>query len=290
MKHKKGGPGRAALLVALAGVVWSFAGVLGKFAPWNAFSLAGLRAFMAMIFFGLMRRDFRPVNTLPNWLGGVGAIATGVLFMLANKLTSAANAIVLQYAMTAVVIAVEALFFRVRPKKIDIAAACTVMIGVVLCFWQGLGKGSLLGDTLALLSAFTYSLVFLAARMPGIDVKGYVYQGNLLGCLLLLAMPFDPGVASGGVTGWLVAIAMGVCLTLGYLCFVRGMEMGISATVAAVVSNVEPVLNPTWVFLVLGENPGALTMVGALVVLGAVTAYSIINMRLARKRGPAQAQ
>ena len=266
---------RAALLVALAGACWSFAGLLSRFTTWSGFSLAGYRATIAVLLLGIIRKSFRPRNTLWNWIGALGVASTATLFMISNKLTSAANAIVLQYAMTAIVIVVQIVFFKVRPRRMDVGAAALVLLGVVLCFCQGLGRGQFLGDLLAFASAFTWAMVFLAAQMPGVDSLSYAYQGNLLAGLFLLYMPFDPAVRASAPVEWIVPTAMGLCLGLGYICFTRGMRAKLSPTVASIVANVEPVLNPLWVLIFLGEAPGMLSFLGAAVVLVTVTVYSL---------------
>lgn len=275
-KHRGAGP---ALLVALAGVCWSFAGVLSRFTAWSAFTLTGFRSIVAILLLGAVRKTFRPRNTKWNWLGALGVAVTSALFMTANKLTSAANAIVLQYAMTAIVIVVQIAFFHVRPRRLDVGAAALVMLGVVLCFCQGLSSGRFLGDLVAFGSAFTWAGVFLAARMPGVDSLSYAYQGNLIACLFLLNMPFDAAVRASGPVEWLVPLAMGLCLGLGYVCFALGMRSGISPTAAAVVANIEPVLNPLWVLIFLGEAPGMLSLLGAALVLVTVTVYSLCGSR-----------
>ncbi len=277
------GQARAALLVGMAGMCWSFAGVLSRFTRWSALTLAGYRAIICVLLLAAIRKSFRPRNTRWNWIGALGVAATSTLFMFANKLTSAANAIVLQYAMTAIVILVQIVFFHIRPRRLDVGAAALVMLGVVLCFCQGLSRGRFFGDLIAFASAFTWAIVFLAARMPGVDALSYAYQGNLLTSLCLLNMPFDPAVRAGGAAGWLVPTAMGLCLGLGYVCFALGMRSKISPTVAAVVANIEPVLNPMWVLIFLGEAPGVLSCLGAALVLVTVTAYSILSVRSARQ-------
>ena len=273
------GRGHSALLVALAGICWSFAGVLSRFTDWSGFSLTGFRSIIAILLLGAMRKSFRPRNTKWNWIGALGVLATSTLFMTANKLTSAANAIVLQYAMTAIVIVVQIAFFRVRPRGRDVRAAALVMLGVVLCFCQGLGRGQFLGDLVAFGSAFTWAVVFLAARMPGVDSMSYAYQGNLLASLFVLCMPFDPAVRASRPGDWIVPAVMGLCLGVGYLFFALGMRRKISPTTAAIVANIEPVLNPVWVLIVLGEAPGALSVLGAAVVLVTVTTYSLMSAR-----------
>ena len=265
----------AVALIAAAGIFWSFAGLLSKFTPWSALSLVGFRALIAVLILGGARRSFRPVHSVGNWLGAIGVVSTAVLFIYANKLTSAAHAIVLQYAMPAVVVVLQAVLFGIVPKRKDIIAVVLVMAGVLLFFFQGLGGGTLVGDLLALLSSITWAVVFLAVRMPNVSASNYVYMGNLLGCCFLASMLYDPGIGAGGYVGWLAATAMGLCLGVGYLCFGKGLNAGLSPTVAAIISNVEPVLNPTWVFLFLGEAPGALAIVGTVIVLGTVTWHSI---------------
>ncbi len=275
---RKGGYSVAFILVAC--IFWSFAGVLSKFVPWNALTLTGFRALIATLILGFARKSFRPVNTLGTWLGALGVFATSALFIFANKLTSAANAIVLQYAMPIVVVLFEAVVGKKRPRGIDLLAVFVVLIGIVLCFFQGLSGGGMLGNVLALLSAFTYAAVYLAARRRDCDVLSYSYQGNLIAALLVLFMPFDAGVTPSFVH-FGAALVMGLCLSGGYLFFSAGMRGGVSPIAAAIVSNIEPILNPTWTFLFLGENPGPLTIAGALVVLLAVTLYSALGNRRA---------
>ena len=94
--------------------------------------------------------------------------------------------------------------------------------------------------------------------------------------MLALYLPFDPG-ASADITPFLAALGLGVALTLGYLFFSIGMRRGVPPVTAAIVSNIEPILNPTWCFLFLGEFPGVLSIIGALIVLTAVTAYTILS-------------
>ena len=267
--------------ILLGCVFWSFGGLLSKFVPWSALSLAGFRSLVAVLILGACRRSFRPVNTRGTWIGAMGVSATSILFVFASKLTSAANAIVLQYAMPVFVVLYGAIFQKVRPNRLDLVTVVVVLGGVILCFFQGFQSGGMLGNALALLSAVTYAVVFLSARRPDCDALSYSFQGTLINCLLLFFIPFDAGFTTEP-SHWLAAVALGVCLGCGYLFFSSGMRMGISPVTAAIVSNIEPILNPTWCFLVLGENPGVWTILGAVIVLGAVTAYSIATFRQAR--------
>lgn len=274
---KSGGiMGKGAVYIVLASLVWSFAGVLSKWAPWSAYSIIGARALFTAVFFGFVRKSFKPSFSKGNLLGAFAVASTSILFIMANKMTSAANAIVLQYAMPVVVILGYWVFRGQKPGRLDIAASLCVLAGVALCFMGGLGRGAFWGDTVALISAFTYALVFFAARMPGADPADYTYLGNLVASLFLLYIPFDRQFTLN-IQAVVAVLLMGLCLTLGYLFFSAGMRQKVHPVTAGILANVEPVMNPIWVFLFLGEDPGLYSLLGAVVVLISVTVYSILK-------------
>ncbi|HIU34863.1 MAG TPA: DMT family transporter [Candidatus Pullichristensenella excrementigallinarum] len=275
--------GRGILEIVLSCASWSFAGLLSKFLPWNGLSISGVRALVAVLILGLYRKSFRPRLTRGCWLGAFGVVSTSVIFIFANKLTSAANAIVLQYAMPAVVIVYTAIARRRLPGLLDVGTVLVVLVGVTLCFCQAFESGGMLGNILALITAGTFAVVFLAGQREDCDALSYAYLGNLVAMLLIFYIPLDQGFTWEPIH-WLTALAMGLCLGLGYLFFGMGMRDGVSSTMAAIVANVEPVLSPTWCFLFLGEKPGPLTIVGAAIVLVAVTCYTILA---SKKRSPA---
>ena len=266
------------LYIVLASLVWSFAGMLSKWTPWSAYSIIGARALFTAVFFGFVRKSFRPSFTKGNLLGAFAVAATSILFIMANKMTSAANAIVLQYAMPVVVILGYWVFKGQKPGRLDIAASLCVLAGVALCFMGGLGRGAFWGDAIALLSAFTFALVFFAARMPGADPADYTYLGNLASCLFLLYIPRDPHFTMDPMA-LLAVTLMGLCLSLGYFFFTAGMRAGVHPVTASILSNVEPVMNPLWAFIFLGENPGIVSLLGVALVLISVTGYNILKGR-----------
>lgn len=259
-------------LIFLACVSWSFSGLLGKITEWNALSLFAYRALIASILLGCARHSFRVVSTTGNWLGASGVFLTSLLFMYANKLTTAANAIVLQYAMPVFVLLYGALIQKQRPGRRELVAVCGMLLGVVLCFCQGVSAGGTLGNLLALLSAVTWSMVFLSGKRPDSDALTYAYMGNLLSCAFLFALPNDAHV-QWTFKSLVVPTLMGLCMGGGYWLFNLGMRRNVSAVTAALVANVEPVLNPVWVFLFMGENPGALSIAGVCIVITGVVVY-----------------
>lgn len=263
-----------ALQVALAAISWSFAGVLGKSLPWSPLTINGVRSLFAALLLAVSRGTIKVRLTKGTVLGALGVALTGMLFMAANKLTSSANAIVLQYAMPVFVIAFSWLFFHQKPGARNLVIAACIMLGVVLCSWDGLAGGSPLGDGLAILSAVTFALVFFCARIPGANPMDYSYLGLLFCAPFALNAAFDPAATFDPVH-WLTALGLGVCLAGGYFFISKSMSR-VAPISAALLSNLEPILNPFWVFLFLGERPGALTLVGAGIVLVTATVYALL--------------
>lgn len=269
--------------VALAAICWSSSGLLCKLLPWNAFTIHGFRALFAAIVLIALRGRARPVITKANLLGMAGLSFTLLFFMLANKLTTAANAVVLQYAMPIFVILFSWVLFRKRPSRIEGVAAICMLIGIVLCSWDGLsGRGNIAGDALALLSAVAFSFVFLSSRLPGADSREYTYMG-ILSCIPFALFAIWDECFSFEPTEWLMVFAMGVGLGLGYYFMGKGIQHT-TPTTAALLSNLEPVLNPFWVFLFLDEEITLHSLLGMVIVLAVSCAFSLMTQNRHEKR------
>lgn len=273
---------KAALYALLGGMIWSFSGLFSKMVAWNSFTLAGTRALVALVILGLGRGSFRIRPNKGLWLCGAGISMTSILYMTALRFTSSANAIVLQYTASVFVILYLFLVKRQPPLKSELIATAFVILGVVLCFSSGFAGGSLTGNLLALLSGLTYAVVFLTTRYAGNDPVDSVYFGTLLSCALAIAAPFDPAFKLT-LRQLLIVAALGCSLGVGYLFFSLAMRHGLSPVRSCIISNVEPVMNPIWVFLFLGENPGVNSVLGASIVLLAVTLQTLYEAR--RRKG-----
>jgi drug/metabolite transporter (DMT)-like permease len=269
------------LLIAMTAALWSTAGVLIKLVPWNAMTIVGLRSFFAAVVMAVYMRRPRITFSKPVILGGLSLSATMVMFLFANKLTTAANAIVLQYTAPIFVILMSALVLRQRPRALDIAAVAVVFAGVMLFFIDQLRADALLGNILAMLSGVTFAGVFLANRMPGARPE----EASLLGYLIniVVSIPFIITGVTAEVMPWLVIIVMGVFqMGIAYVLF----SIGIKTTpplAASLIAVIEPLLSPVWVMMATGEKPGPYAIVGGVVVLGAVVAYNAITSRRDRQ-------
>ena len=261
------------LFAILSALCWSFTGVLGKRMAWDAISILGSRGLIAALFLGWNRGGFFLKPSKATWLGAFGVVGTSVFYLSALSLTTAANAIALEYAMPAFVILLCWMFYHKLPRREEIITTICVFLGVLLCTIQGMRVGSVGGDLLALASGLAFALVFFCSRLPNTKQEDYAYLGNLISALFVIHMFFDPNVGKNPMD-WFYGFLMGLAQTGGYFFFCKATSR-IQPLTAAITSNIEPVLNPIWVFLFIGETPGLLSILGAVIVLTTVTIYSI---------------
>ena len=207
-----------------------------------------------------------PLRMLASGLAFAAVVST---FVLATSTTTAANAIFLQYAYPVLVAPASVLLFRERVRGRMVAAVLIGLagVGLILCFsWApGEGKGVFLGC----LSAVAFAALTLLQRsMRTGRPAGLASAYNFTAALILL--PFCPGKLGLSLEALLLILAMSIVqLAVPYVFFIRGLRTT-PATTAAVITLVEPVLNPVWVWLVLGEKPHPSTLAGGLLILVAL--------------------
>ena len=272
------------LLLVFTAVLWSFAGIAVKFISWSPITIACLRGILAAAVIGLInwRRFTRPAPAV--WLGAVALFATSIIFILCNRLTTAANAIVLQYTAPIFVIFLSALLLHNRPTRLDIFTVLFTLAGIVLFFIDHLGHGALIGDCLALVTGLTFGLVFIANSMKGSNPVLVSFLGNLMSIFLLPFALRDPALHAAAPAEWVVILLMGVFqMWLSYALFAVGMETT-PPIKASVICALEPVLNPVWVFLLMGEKPGKLAIFGIIIVIATILFYNIATLRIAQQQ------
>lgn len=275
MKNHHLGP----LAIFLAATLWSFGGLLGKLLPISGLSVAILRGGIAALVIALYRRRFLVVITKATVLAGISLALTTLLYMSANKLTTAANAVVLQYTSPIYIILLNYIFLKHKPSKLDLFALVGVFTGLLLFFMDALKAGNLTGDLLALASGLSFSGVFFANKLKGANPIESVYLGNLLSFLLLPLVFLDPQIFTLNLKDILLLLVMGIFqLGIAYILFSIGISR-VSATSASIIATIEPILNPVWVFLFLGELPTRNALIGACVVLITVIVYNQIQSR-----------
>lgn len=262
-------PAAVGLLFAAA-VLWSLGGVVVKSVSWNPMATAGVRsAFAALFLFAAVRRP-RFTWSFPQVGGAVAYALTVILFVVANRLTTAANAILLQYTAPIYVAVLGPWFLGERATWLDWATIALVLPGMALFFADKLSAAGVWGSICAALSGVSFACVtlFMRKQRSGSPLES-VLLGNVLAALV--SIPFVPGKAPG-LAEWIVLAFAGVIqLGLPYILYSTALRR-VTALEAMLASITEPILNPLWVFLVMGEAPGRWAFIGGSIVLASVTA------------------
>jgi drug/metabolite transporter (DMT)-like permease len=268
---------RAVLLMAVCGILWSLAGILIKYIPWHPIEIAGGRSVIAtVIVYGYMRATGMRVRlNRASVLSGMFLAATFTTFVSANKLTTAANAIVLQFSAPVFIMLISSLFYKQRFRREDYAVVAVTLLGIAFCFYGQLSGGSLLGNVIAVVSGLFFGAMFAItgntdpeSRMSGI-LLGHVIMAVVSIPFFALAPPVYDGKAL-----LCIAILGVVQLGIPYILYSVAVEQ-CSPLVCSLISVIEPLLNPLWVFLFYRENPGASSLIGGVIVIGTITIWTL---------------
>jgi len=263
--------------MAACAVLWSTAGVLIKLLPWNPMVIAGLRSLIAAgavgVYF-LARRE-RPVFSRRTLAIALSVSLTFFCFMAANKLTTAANAIVLQYSAPVFLLIYEAAFKKQKFHWMDYLVVALTLGGIALFFLDQLDAGSLLGNIIAIFAGITFAAMFISSggvtqtvRMSGI------LQGHLIAAIVGIPMLlfFDTPFTA---QSWLVILFLGIFqLGIPYVLYALAAKNCPPLT-CTLISALEPLLNPLWVFLFVGEKPGIWALIGGAVVIVSITGWCV---------------
>jgi len=261
--------GSAVTLLAGAALCFSIGGVLIKSIDWNPVAIAGARSGIAAIFVYLAFPRMRITWSFHQLAGAAAFASNMILFVAANKLTTAANAVVLQYTAPAWVALFSAWFLGEKIRSSDWLIMVLVSGGIILFFFDKLTPGGTWGNILALASGFTYAWVFLLfRRQKDIDPYGSLFLGNILTALVCIPFMFQglPGTNSLFNLFLLGVVQIGAAYSLYSVAIRR-----VTALDAAIILLLEPVLNPVWTYLIMGEVPGTWALAGCAIILGAIT-------------------
>lgn len=269
---------KGVLFVFVAAVLYSLGGLCIKLIPdWSGLALNagrnGIALVVYVIFFAATRH--RPRFNRWIFLGACCVCTTNVLFAVANKMTTAANSIVLEYTAPIFVILLSAIFLRRRPDRLDLAACAVVFLGVLCFFLESLGGGHLSGDLLALLSGVTYGGVFMLNEVPNGDPISSVFWSAMMSTLIgLPQMVQQPRLEGTALVSMLV---LGVFqLGLAFVFLTVGLKTTSSIT-ASLVTGIEPVLNPVLVAVFYHEYMGVISVIGACIVIVGVVGYNVLK-------------
>ena len=260
---------RAVLMLLATAILWSLGGLLIKWVDWNPVAIAGMRSLIgAAVIALIVREELRFTGSFEQIGAAVAYAGTVVLFVVANKLTTAANAILLQYTAPVYVALFSPWFLGERARGNDWLSLAVILFGMLLFFGDELSLDGYLGNGVALVSGFCFAwlTLFLRRHREESAISALVL-GNLLAGLIGLPFMFQ---SMPDAMGWIGLLLLGVVqLGLPYVMYALALRH-VRAIEGILLPMIEPVLNPVWVFLLLGEAPGPLALLGGAIILGAV--------------------
>jgi len=270
------------LQILLAAVLWSTAGAAIKSCGLDGWQIASGRSLVAGLFLLLLVPEARRRPSRRTWLVAVAYAFTVVLFVLATKLTTAANAIFIQDTAPLWVLLLSPWLLAERPTRSELLAVPVYAIGLGLFFLDELSAGQLAGNLVALASGVAFGLSIIGLRLVRHDGPAALVLGNLVAAAAALPIALSgpaPTPLDLALVGYLGVFQLG----LSYLVFSRGL-LGTPAVEASLLVLLEPVLNPIWTFLVAGERPGPWAIAGGAIVLAATAWRAIAPAWQARAR------
>jgi drug/metabolite transporter (DMT)-like permease len=269
-----------AIAMLLTALLWSAGGLAIKMADWNPFAIAGARSLLAslMILVWLRRPEF--TFSMPQIAAAVANALTMLFFVIANKTTTAANAILLQYTAPVFTAFIGAWLLKEKTRPEHWVSIVFIMAGMAIMFADKIGGGGATGDAIALLSAVTFSLylVFIRMQKNASPLESILLSHWIVAGVCLFASFFQP-LPQLSAKSAAAILVLGI-LQIGIPSFLIVYALKrISALSANLIAVAEPVLNPLWVFLFLGERPGLNTLVGGAIIIASVAAASLVGAR-----------
>jgi DME family drug/metabolite transporter len=270
-----------------AALLWSTGGLFIKLSSLPPLELSFGRSLCAAITVAIWtRREGFGVNRL-TVLTSLLYAALLLLFVIATKRTTAANAIFLQYTAPIYMLVFEPLLYKEKFRRVDLLVVAVCVAGMSLFFIGKLSPGQVEGNMAALASGVCMAFYFLLlrhARSREVNRASSVIYGNLL--LVLFTAPMGlaalPHINAGDAA---IVLYLGVIqIGLAYALFTLGMARGVRSLDAGIVAYIEPVLNPLWVFIFLGERPSGWALLGGAMILTAVVPHTIWSARKASAR------
>ncbi len=259
-------------------LLWSMAGIMFKYIPWNGVVIASLRAAIAgavvLAFIRVRGMELSvSAKTIPT---GIAKGLTCLLFVVANKMTTAANAIVLQYTAPVFLLLFSALIYGRRFSRADVTAVGLTLAGISLFFLGQFDAGRMIGNLIAVAAGASMGVMYM--------LMGEVTESERLSSVLigeaftfLVGVPFlflYPPAVTAVPAAFIVILGI---FQLGIPYILYSLAAGKCSPLACcLLGALEPLLNPLWVLIFYGEKPGVFALIGGAVVIATVTVWSML--------------
>lgn len=284
--HKRG-----LLLISLAALIWSTGGLFIKVLTLDAFQIAFYRSVIAAItIFFIARHKFKKIDFEFDAISNLCAITYAgilILFVVATKLTTAANAIFLQFTAPIYLLFLEPIFLKTKFKVSNLITIFFCFIGMILFFFGRLEFGDITGNILAICSGICFALfsLFLKWKMKlhkKVNTLGNVILGNAL--VGAICLPFIFSKLFINMDQLMILLYMGIFqIGISYMIFNEGIKY-VSATESMIIAMLEAVFNPIWVFFGVGEVPSTYAIIGGIIIFATILVHNFTSVRREKMR------
>ena len=273
------------LFILLAVLLWSLGGVFIKLTTLDAFSVNAGRSLFAAITVAVF--TYRKGLKLDRFTFLTSLLYAGTLscFVYANKNTTAANAIFLQYTAPIYILILAPFILKEKFRASDLLTVIICLAGMSLFFLEPqnaentLASNVFLGNISALASGIFFGLYFIFLRHPRSLQKNpalSVFYGNIIIVFLMLPLVLNNPPTELNSNDILAILFLGIFqIGIAYVLFTNGISKGVRSLDASIIGFIEPLLNPIWVFLIVGERPSGWAILGGIIILGAVVLHTL---------------
>ena len=267
---------KAIILVLLTGVIWSTGGFMVKLISWPPLVISGLRSGIAMLVILLFNRPENIKFSKNTILGAFFYAIMVIFFVIANKLTSAGNVILIQYAAPFYVAVSSFIFLKERPTNLDWITIIILLVGLSLFFFEDLLFDQLLGNIFGIISGFGFAgtILFMRKQKDGRPIDS-ILLGNLI--TFIICSPFYVGGITNEPIAWVGILYLGIFqLGLSYCLYSIAIKY-ISALDASIYPMIEPLSSPLFAFFILGETMTNNAIIGGVIIILIVTLRGFIQ-------------
>ena len=263
------------IYTALSAVCFATGGLLIKLNTWSSFTINGMRSIVAffifLLYMKLTKHRFRFNSKV--LLGVIANSMMGLTFVMANKMTTAANAIVLQFTLPIYIMLLMWIFQKKKPDRVSFMSGVISLVGIMFFFFDSLSAGGMIGNILALISGFFYAVVFLIKQIPEADFESSALISFALN--FVIGIPFYMQETNWGMTNLTTGLLQGIVqIGLAYIFLNMALDK-VPPVGASLISMIEPILNPTLVAIFYGEKMGMMSLIGAVIVLASAWFYNL---------------
>ena len=273
---------KAIIQMVICSMMWSIAGILFRFIDCNPFVIAGWRSFFSMItVLVFMKISKIKIHFTKNSMASALFLClTYFAFVSANKLTTAANAIVLQFTSPVFILLINFFIFKKKVIRADVLTVILTLTGIALFFFDQMDSGKLAGNIVGILSGVFVAAMYVSCGESKDDERmSGILLGHIITAVIGIAFtPFTQNTLDLNAFFWLVVLGV---VQLGIPYILVGLALKSCPPLACcLIGVIEPLLNPLWVFLIDGEIPGTMSFVGATVILITITVWCIYKGRI----------